>query len=102
MNPAFMGKLAERLPGRKATVLDTPCCGMAGAFGALAEKYDLAVQVAQRLLDNIENQPAGPEVGASGTSCRHQIRGRSNTRPEHVAEQWADASPGGNADARSR
>src|SRR5437763_42507 len=48
MNPAFMGKLAERLPGRKATVLDTACCGMAGAFGALAEKYDLSVQVAQR------------------------------------------------------
>src|SRR5438132_1411298 len=37
MNPAFMRRLAERLPGRKATVLDTGCCGMAGAFGALAE-----------------------------------------------------------------
>src|SRR5438132_4301910 len=47
MNPAFMRRLAERLPGRKATVLDTGCCGMAGAFGALAEKYDLSVQVAQ-------------------------------------------------------
>ncbi len=46
LNPAFMAKLAERLPGRKATVLDTACCGMAGAFGALAEKYDLSVQVA--------------------------------------------------------
>src|SRR5437867_355542 len=32
MDPAFMKKLAERLPGRKATVLDTACCGMAGAF----------------------------------------------------------------------
>src|SRR5881275_3197143 len=59
MNPAFMKRLAERLPGRKATVLDTACCGMAGAFGALAEKYDLSVQVAQRLLDNIDNQPPG-------------------------------------------
>src|SRR5207249_5989672 len=73
MNPAFMRRLAERLPGRKATVLDTGCCGMAGAFGALAEKYDLSVQVAQRLLDNIDNQPAGTEIIASGTSCRHQI-----------------------------
>src|SRR6266496_3004681 len=27
MNPAFMRRLAERLPGRKATVLDTACCG---------------------------------------------------------------------------
>ncbi len=91
MNPAFMGKLAERLPGRKATVLDTACCGMAGAFGALAEKYDLSIQVAQRLLDNIENQPAGTEIVASGTSCRHQITDLSNTRPKHMAELLADA-----------
>src|SRR4029077_5618721 len=68
LDPAFMGTLAERLPGRKATVLDTACCGMAGAFGALAEKYDLSLQVAQRLLDQIENQPHGTEVIASGTS----------------------------------
>ena len=91
MNPAFMGKLAERLPGRKATVLDTACCGMAGAFGALAEKYDLSVQVAQRLLDNIDDQPAGTEIIASGTSCRHQITDLTNTRPKHMAELLADA-----------
>ncbi len=91
MNPAFMGKLAERLPGRKATVLDTACCGMAGAFGALAQKYDLSIQVAQRLLDNIDDQPAGTEVVASGTSCRHQIADLSNTRPKHMAELLADA-----------
>src|SRR5881227_375590 len=27
LNPAFMKRLAERLPGRTATVLDTGCCG---------------------------------------------------------------------------
>src|SRR5438552_3610105 len=51
MDPAFMRRLAERLPGTKATVLDTACCGMAGAFGALAEKYELSVQVAADLLE---------------------------------------------------
>jgi FAD/FMN-containing dehydrogenase/Fe-S oxidoreductase len=98
LNPAFMKTLAERLPGRKATVLDTACCGMAGAFGALAEKYDLSVQVAQRLLDNIDNQPrtllgstAGTEIIASGTSCRHQISDLSNTRARHMAELLAEA-----------
>ena len=59
MNPAFMRRLAERLPGRKATVLETGCCGMAGAFGALAEKYDLSLQVAEDLIDKIEDQPRG-------------------------------------------
>ena len=90
-SPAFMGKLAERLPGRKATVLDTGCCGMAGAFGALAEKYELSLQVAQRLLDQIDNQPHGTEVIASGTSCRHQITDLTSLRPKHMAELLAEA-----------
>jgi FAD/FMN-containing dehydrogenase/Fe-S oxidoreductase len=91
LNPAFMATLAERLPGRKATVLDTACCGMAGAFGALAEKYDLSLQVAQRLLDQIDNQPQGTEVIASGTSCRHQITDLTSLRPKHIAELLAEA-----------
>jgi Fe-S oxidoreductase len=98
LDPAFMARLAGRLPGRKATVLDTACCGMAGGFGALAEKYDLSVQVAQRLLDQIDNQPrtlsgsiAGTEVIASGTSCRHQITDLTNLRPKHMAELIAEA-----------
>jgi len=91
MDPTFMKKLAERLPGRKATVLDTACCGMAGAFGALAEKYDLSVQVGQRLLDNIDNQPPATEVIASGTSCRHQIGDLTNIRPKHMAQLLAEA-----------
>jgi FAD/FMN-containing dehydrogenase/Fe-S oxidoreductase len=91
MNPAFMKRLAERLPGRKATVLDTGCCGMAGAFGALAEKYDLSVQVAAHLLDKIDSQPPGTEIIASGTSCRHQIVDLTNTHPKHMAEVLAEA-----------
>jgi FAD/FMN-containing dehydrogenase/Fe-S oxidoreductase len=91
LNPSFMARLAERLPGTKATVLDTACCGMAGAFGALAEKYDLSVKIAQRLLDQIDNQPPGTEVIASGTSCRHQISDLTNLRPKHMAELIAGA-----------
>jgi FAD/FMN-containing dehydrogenase/Fe-S oxidoreductase len=91
LNPSFVATLAERVPGKKATVLDTACCGMAGAFGALAEKYDLSVQVAQRLIDAIDNQPSGTEVIASGTSCRHQITDLTNVRPKHMAELLAEA-----------
>ena len=90
LNPAFMAKLAERLPGRKATMLDTACCGMAGAFGALAEKYDLSLQVAQRLLDQIDNQPPGTEIIASGTSCRHQITDLTDKHPKHMARRLRD------------
>ena len=93
MNPAFMRRLAERLPGRKVTVLDTACCGMAGAFGALAEKYDLSVQVAQDLIDKIENQGRETQIIASGTSCRHQISDLTDIRPKHMAEVLAEALP---------
>jgi len=91
LDPAFMRRLAERLPGRKAAVLDSACCGMAGAFGALAEKYDLSIRVAQRLLDKIDNQPSGTEIIASGTSCRHQITDLSCAHPKHMAELLAEA-----------
>ncbi len=91
INPGFMARLAERLPGRRAMVLDTACCGMAGAFGMLTEKYDLSVKVAQRLLDQIDQQSAGTEIVASGTSCRHQIADLRNPRPKHMAELLAEA-----------
>jgi Fe-S oxidoreductase len=89
-NTAFMARLVERLPGRKAKLLDTGCCGMAGAFGALAEKYDLSVKVAADLLDKIDQQPVGSEIIASGTSCRHQIGDLSKARPKHMAELIAE------------
>ena len=91
MNPAFMRRLAERLPGSRATVLDTACCGMAGAFGALAEKYELSVQVAQDLIDKLESQGPETEIIASGISCRHQMSDLTNFRPRHMAELLAEA-----------
>jgi FAD/FMN-containing dehydrogenase/Fe-S oxidoreductase len=88
--PEFMTRLVERLPGRHATLLDTGCCGMAGAFGALAEKYELSKQVAADLLRKIDNQRADVVV-TSGTSCRHQIHDLSDVPPKHMAELIADA-----------
>jgi Fe-S oxidoreductase len=91
INPAFMQRLAQRLPGSKAILLDTACCGMAGAFGALAEKYDLSVQVAQDLIEKLQNQGGETQIIASGTSCRHQITDLTNIRPKHMAEVLAQA-----------
>jgi len=88
--PAFMSRLAERLPGRKATLLETGCCGMAGAFGALSEKYELSKQIASDLLRKIDQQRPDVVV-ASGTSCRHQIVDLTDLWPKHMAELLADA-----------
>lgn len=90
IKPEFMQRLVERLPGHRATLLDTGCCGMAGAFGALAEKYELSKQVAADLLRKIDNERPDVVI-ASGTSCRHQILDLSEFHPKHMAELLADA-----------
>ena len=90
VDPSFMARLVERLPGRRATLLDTGCCGMAGAFGALAEKYELSKEVAADLLRKIDNRQPDVVI-ASGTSCRHQIIDLSERWPKHMAEVLAAA-----------
>ncbi len=91
LNPSFMQRLASRLPGAQSSLLDTGCCGMAGAFGALESKYDLSLKVAEPLLEALRAQPAGATVVASGASCRHQIEHLLPIRPRHMAEVLAHA-----------
>ena len=91
LNPVFMAQLIERLPGRTAKMLDTGCCGMAGAFGMMESKRQLSLQVAAPMLEKIRAEGPGVTVVASGTSCRHQISELSAYRPKHMAEVLADA-----------
>jgi Fe-S oxidoreductase len=91
MNTGFMRRLAERLPQREVTLLDTGCCGMAGAFGALESKYELSLKVAEPLAQKVRAQPFGTVIVASGTSCRHQIDHLAPVRARHMAEVLADA-----------
>jgi FAD/FMN-containing dehydrogenase/Fe-S oxidoreductase len=91
INPGFMRRLAERLPRRNVTLLDTGCCGMAGAFGALGSKYELSLKVAEPLTQKVRGQPFGTVIVASGTSCRHQIEHLAPVRARHMAELLADA-----------
>ena len=87
----FLARLARRLPGREVALLDTGCCGMAGAFGMTESKYDLSVKVAEPLKEQILRQPAGAVIVAAGTSCRHQIADLTPARPRHMAEVLAAA-----------
>jgi Fe-S oxidoreductase len=89
LNPAFMMHVIQRMPGRMASVMNTGCCGMAGAFGALKPKYELSIKIAQPLLAQIKAQPAGAIIVASGTSCRHQLEHLSTGHFKHIAEVLA-------------
>ena len=93
IKPGFMATLTKRLPGRDVTLLETGCCGMAGAFGALESKYKVSLQVGEDLVRKIAAQPANATIVASGTSCRHQIEHMTPRRPKHMAELLAEALP---------
>ena len=90
-NVGYMKLLAERLPERTVELLETGCCGMAGAFGMLESKYELSLKVARPLIEKIKHQPYGTIVVASGTSCRHQVRHLVLNRTQHMACVLADA-----------
>jgi Fe-S oxidoreductase len=91
VDPTFMARLVDKLPGRKAKLLDTGCCGMAGAFGMMEAKRELSLQVAEPLLQKIRAEGPNVTVIASGTSCRHQISELSEAGPMHMAELLAKA-----------
>jgi FAD/FMN-containing dehydrogenase/Fe-S oxidoreductase len=91
MKPGFMERLARRLPGYDVRLLDSGCCGMAGAFGMMESKYELSLQVAEPLLRELRSQPYGTTVVASGTSCRQQLSHLSTLRVCHMAELLAQS-----------
>lgn len=91
MDTRFLAQLARRLPGREVQVLDSACCGMAGAFGMLESNSSLSRAVAEPLIRLIESQPYGTTLVASGTSCRHQIHDLSSVSAFHMAEVLANS-----------
>ena len=94
-DPSSGASLLGKMPNRSAALLDTGCCGMAGAFGALRDKYDLSLKVAEPLIAQLQALPKDTRIVANGTSCRHQIAHLHGTAPLHIAEVLADALEGG-------
>jgi FAD/FMN-containing dehydrogenase/Fe-S oxidoreductase len=81
--------LAHRLAA-SATVLETGCCGMAGAFGHLAKHQALSRQVAQPLLEQLARYGSDSVTVASGTSCRQQIADLAGRPARHLVEVMAE------------
>ena len=82
--------LALLRAGHDVDVLDSGCCGMAGAFGFQRDKYELSVALAERaLLPAVRRDPAALVV-ADGFSCREQLRQLGAVRAHHLAELLAD------------
>ena len=86
-------ELIEALPV-KAEILDQGCCGMAGAFGFEADKYELSRTIAERgILPKIKAASEETVLLANGFSCREQIEQLTGRRTLHLAEYLAPAAP---------
>jgi Fe-S oxidoreductase len=68
-------------------VLDAGCCGMAGSFGFEAEKYEVSVQIGERvLLPAVRRAASDTLIIADGFSCYEQIEGLAGRTALHIAE----------------
>ncbi|MEI7847624.1 MAG: FAD-linked oxidase C-terminal domain-containing protein [Chloroflexota bacterium] len=75
-----------RTVGYTVDVLNTGCCGMAGAFGYEVEHCDLSMQVGElKLFPELRSKTAksGVTVAATGTSCRSQISDGTGIKARH-------------------
>jgi hypothetical protein len=69
-------------------VLDSGCCGMAGAFGFEAgERYEVSSKLGERvLLPAVREADEETLIVADGFSCREQIAQGSERRALHLAQ----------------
>ncbi|NND91660.1 MAG: FAD-binding protein [Granulosicoccus sp.] len=80
------------IPGMEVSVVDSSCCGMAGAFGYARDTAEVSMKMAELdLLPAV--RAADPEtlIVADGTSCRHQIADGSERDALHVVQVLAMA-----------
>jgi len=85
-NSEFVQRVAAIATTGKATIMDTACCGMAGAFGATESKYELSRQVGMLMAKTIQLQPSDSVIIAHGTSCRQQIEHLTGKKALHTAQ----------------
>jgi Fe-S oxidoreductase len=80
---ALLGKL-----GLDYTMLDSGCCGMAGAFGfEKGEHYDVSIKCGERaLLPKVRDADADTLIVANGFSCREQISQTTDRQALHPAQ----------------
>ena len=81
------------IPQATPQLIESSCCGMAGAFGYEAAHHGISMQMAEAsLLPAVRARPEAIVI-ADGTSCRQQILRRHAARvdPSRAAPRWAAA-----------
>jgi FAD/FMN-containing dehydrogenase/Fe-S oxidoreductase len=68
-------------------VLESGCCGMAGAFGYEKDKYQVSIDCGERsLLPEVRKASVSTVIVADGFSCKEQVAQETNRHALHLAE----------------
>lgn len=79
-------KALAMIPKAKVELVETSCCGMAGAFGYGKDTVEASLKMAELdLLPAVRAAAENAIVVADGTSCRHQIKDGAGRDAIHVA-----------------
>ena len=74
------------IPGLQTRLVESSCCGMAGAFGYEARHYAVSMAMGElSLLPAVRAAASTTLVIADGFSCRHQIRDGTDREALHTA-----------------
>ncbi len=80
------------IPDLEVELVQSSCCGMAGAFGYDAKYIDTSLAMAEAaLLPAVRDAGDDVLIVADGTSCRHQIKDGAQREAVHVAQVLAAA-----------
>jgi Fe-S oxidoreductase len=80
------------VPGLDVEVVESSCCGMAGAFGYDPKTIDVSFAMGElSLFPALRKAGADDLVVADGTSCRHQIHDGVGRAAVHVARVLDEA-----------
>jgi FAD/FMN-containing dehydrogenase/Fe-S oxidoreductase len=89
---ALMGMESENAllkeMGLDYKILESGCCGMAGAFGyERGDHYDVSIKCGERvLLPEVRNAADGDLIVADGFSCKEQIAQETDREALHIAQ----------------
>ncbi len=73
-------------------LVQSSCCGMAGAFGYASDTYEVSRSMGElSLLPAVRKADAATTIVADGFSCRHQIEDGTGRQAKHVACVLRDA-----------
>jgi FAD/FMN-containing dehydrogenase/Fe-S oxidoreductase len=77
-------KLLSLIPNANPTMIESSCCGMAGAFGYEASHHETSTAMAELSLLPAIRKSVDASIVADGTSCRHQIKDGTGREAIHA------------------